>query len=136
MILPLPFMGGGERGTMFYDTNDVPEDILPVIKSTRLDLSGRYDLINFSTELLKKTMSFLYNDNSHIALQREIEKELGLRSATNKKCDDKRGWFVPLWWAVVSLFGKGEMDMNSRKTQELLDSIKPEWVNNCRGRNE
>jgi len=32
-----------------------------------------------------------------------------------------------LWNAVLSLFGKGTMDVNDSLTQKYLGEIKPEW---------
>ena len=133
LILPLPF-GVGEKGElMYYKTEDAPEEIKPVLKSGRIDLNGRYELINFSTDLLKKTQKYLIETGKYVSLKREIDKEISLRKSSDSKCDEKRKWFTPLWWAVMSLYGKGEMDMNAPETQDLLFEIKHEWIYNCGG---
>ena len=90
-----------------------------------------YGLTDFSTEDLIETNRLLAEHNYRKKLQKAIRAELSMRQAATVEPTEimvrNRLWMIPLWNAVLSLFGKGTMDVDDSLTQKYLGEIKPEW---------
>ena len=95
-----------------------------------------YNLMPYSTDTLRKSMEFLDDNDLYPALQKAIKNEIRKReeNSMDKRLTANLVWFPTYWWAVMSLFGKGDMDKDAPQTKAILAKIDPNWRNNCGGR--
>ena len=66
-------------------------------------------------------------------IEEEIKKRISYREKEANKNYKLGMWFTPRWNAVRALFGKGPSDLANKRTQDILKSIKDEWVDNYKG---
>lgn len=122
--------------TYYKLPDDAPEIVKKIHSSTSADMGGRqYNLVPFGLDELITARNYLGKTNMWINLRKEIEREIRIKTEaqTQVKNPSSQSWFIDLWWAVMSLYGKGKMKRSDARTKKLLRDIKPEWVYNCGG---
>lgn len=106
-----------------------------ILEARRNGIWQSYNLQPYSTKTLAKSLQYLEKIDRYLTLQGDLKKELKARQNMAKPVSHEiSAWFPELWWAVISLFGKGEMDRNATRTKDVLSKIDPAWRNNCGAR--
>lgn len=119
---------------------DLPSDMPQAIKSMILEArqTGVWRSCNmqlYGTKTLENGLKYLEKIGRYPTLQKELRHEISARNDTVKPmCPQTNTWFPEMWWAVISLFGKGEMDRNATRTKDVLSRIDPTWSKNCGAR--
>jgi len=117
--------------------DDCPSNVRELIEEYSCDWNGTTMLVDYDTNLLIETLEYINKKGTHALLRRQIETELKQREmvVVPGQIDKKTAlWLEPIWWAVMSLFDKGEMKRSDPSTKALLNRVKPEWKYNCGGR--
>lgn len=116
-------------------TDDMPTALKEIILETRRNGEWHvFELQPYCIETLERCLMYLEDKGMYVTLQREIKRELKMRKAQQNYIPPAgNGWFPQYWMAVLSLFGKGDMDRNNPATKAILANIDPAWVNNCKG---
>ena len=115
---------------------DMPTPLKNIILEARRNgIWQSYNLQPYSTKTLAKCLQYLEKIDRYLTLQGDLKKELKARQNMAKPVSHEiNAWFPELWWAVISLFGKGEMDRNATRTKDVLSRIDPAWSKNCGAR--
>ena len=119
---------------------DLPDDMPRglkdlIIEARETGIWKYYNLQPYSTKTLEKGLKYLEDNNQYVTLQRELRHEINARKDNVKPIPTQTTlWFPEMWWAVMSLFGKGEMNRNEKRTKDILSRIDPAWRNNCGAR--
>jgi hypothetical protein len=116
--------------------DDCPSNVRAFIEGFTCEYDGMMLLVDYDTKILEDTLAYITNKKTHAILRRQIETELKQREEAaipNVSNNIHAIWFEPMWWAVMSLFGKGEMKRSDPNTKSWLKKVKSEWRHNCGG---
>ena len=116
--------------------DDCPSNVRAFIEGFVGEYDGIMLLVDYDTKLLEDTLAYITEKGTHLILRQQIETELNQRELAKIPIKPDRNttrWFEPMWWAVMSLFGKGEMKKKDPATRAILKKVKSEWKYNCGG---
>jgi glutathionylspermidine synthase len=103
-----------------YLPDDAPES-LKKIKARMVNSNDAYQfLVDYSTPELEEIHAFLVKCGKWNLIKRDVERELKMRQPCKQQSAE---WLEPLWYAVMSLFGKGYMDRHDKETLKILERV-------------